>query len=301
MSNKTASPIHRSGLAGLILLTATVAPMAAHAATDPLIEGAKLCTQHFPGEEQKNNIPTHLLAAIATTESGRWHKGLGMNVPWPWTVNVNGKGYYFDSKAEAIAQVQRFQAQGQVSIDVGCMQVNLKHHAKAFANLSEAFNPSNNVGYAAKFLRNNYTDLGDWIKATAAYHSRTPVHGQRYLGEIEKSWNRIVTKVAAARAQEALGGKAVASNPSVLMPEQTPAQPIVTAAVKKRPMRPLATSRGVRDIKVVDATAPRRKAEILVVRPQAARKPAATLAVADATPRAASIVGSSIRRVSLDN
>ena len=57
------------------------------------------------------------------------------------------------------------------------MQVNLKHHPKAFANLNEAFDPATNVSYAAGFLRTNYASLGNWIKATAAYHSRTPSYG----------------------------------------------------------------------------------------------------------------------------
>jgi hypothetical protein len=35
-----------------------LAPMAAHASVDPLIEGARQCTQYFPDEEKKNSIPT---------------------------------------------------------------------------------------------------------------------------------------------------------------------------------------------------------------------------------------------------
>jgi soluble lytic murein transglycosylase-like protein len=197
-----------TAVVGLLALALVVgAPTASWAAPsavsgEKLIEGARLCTQRFPLEEQRNSIPTHLLAAIATTESGRWHEGLGMNVPWPWTINVEGKGYFFSSKAEAIAQTQHLINQGHRSIDVGCMQVNLKHHAKAFATLDQAFDPEMNVAYAAKFLHDNYADLGDWIKATAAYHSRTAYYGNRYLAEIERSWNRIVAKVAAARASQ---------------------------------------------------------------------------------------------------
>ena len=189
-------------LAALPLLAAAPA-RAADPADQALLKGAILCTQYFPVEEKKNSIPTHLLAAIATTESGRFDKELGMAIPWPWTINVDGKGYYFNSKAEAIAQVQALRARGHESIDVGCMQVNLKYHPNAFANLNEAFDPATNVAYAAKFLHDNYATLGDWIKATAAYHSNTPIYGQQYLVEIEHSWNRIVTKVAEASASKA--------------------------------------------------------------------------------------------------
>ena len=118
-----------------------VSAMASAAPADPLLEGARQCTQHFAQAERQQNIPTHLLAAIATTESGRYHTGLGMSVPWPWTINVEGKGYYFNSKAEAMAEANRLLAKGYRSIDVGCMQVNLKHHPDAFTDLNQAFDP----------------------------------------------------------------------------------------------------------------------------------------------------------------
>ena len=191
-------------IATLLVITLLAAPIPTLAMGDPMVDGARQCTQYFPREEQRNAIPAHLLAAIASTESGRWHTGLGMALPWPWTINVEGKGYYFSSKAEAIARVAALQRSGIRSIDVGCMQVNLKHHPDAFASLDDAFEPSHNVAYGAKFLRANYDDLGDWVKATAAYHSRTPIYGREYLSQIEKSWNRIVSKVQQARTSQGM-------------------------------------------------------------------------------------------------
>lgn len=175
-----------------------LAAVPVRANTDVLIEGAKTCTQYFPTQEQHYRIPLHLLAAIASAESGRWHQGLNMPLPWPWTINAAGKSYYLPSKAEAIAKARTLQAKGVKSMDVGCMQVNLKHHANAFRDLNEAFDPKRNVAYAAEFLRNNYDELGDWVKATAAYHSRTPKLGGSYLKRIEVTWNRIVERVRAA-------------------------------------------------------------------------------------------------------
>ena len=284
-----------------MLLTGVYAPAPAFAARDTLIDGARLCTQRFPVEEQKNSIPTHLLAAIATTESGRWHEGLGMNVPWPWTINVEGKGYFFSNKAEAIAQTQQFINQGRRSIDVGCMQVNLKHHPKAFADLNQAFDPELNVAYAAKFLHDNYADLGDWIKATAAYHSRTAMYGHRYLGSIERSWNRIVAKVAAARASQG-GSMATAAlgdgNSAALLGTSTrPSSPTPR-------MKPIASTRNVKSIAVRDSG---RDSGVLIVRAQAEPQ-AAPLRLADAEqlPAAAATIpepvsGSTIRRVTLDS
>ncbi len=288
-------------VAAMMLVGAVTAP--ALAAGDPLIEGGRLCTQQFPIQEQKYNIPTHLLAAISTTESGRWHKELGMAIPWPWTVNVEGKGYYFRSKAEAISQTTNFIAQGKRSIDVGCMQVNLKHHHKAFRNLEEAFDPEMNVAYAAKFLRTNYADLGDWIKATAAYHSRTQVHGQRYLVQIERAWNRIVAKVAAARANQS--GKPARVPTEAEIATKSKAPPVERTSVHR-----IQGTEKMRVIKVTDAPA-QKKPEILVIRgattnPDPAPKPAAPVVTRPApAPEASTPIveqsGDSVRRVILDN
>lgn len=276
-------------------------PLMAVAAGDALIDGARQCTQYFPIEEKKNNIPTHLLAAIATTESGRYHKGLGMSVPWPWTINVEGKGYHFNSKAEAIAQTQHFIASGKQSIDVGCMQVNLKHHPKAFASLNQAFDPAANVGYAAKFLSDNYASLGDWIKATAAYHSRTSVHGQRYLADIERSWNSIVGKVAQAR-----GVKAGAAQPQAASNQVAAATPPRVVSTT----RPMKEARSVRVIRVDDSL--RKQNEVMVIKPSQPVAPVApevkpvTVADASSTPVISArsdspvLTGSSVRRVNLD-
>lgn len=288
---------------GVVLLTA-VAP-AAFGETDPLIEGARQCTQYFPQQERSNNIPTHLLAAIATTESGRHHDRLNMNIPWPWTINVEGKGYFFASKAEAIANTQNFLAKGYESIDVGCMQVNLKHHPKAFANLNEAFDPAKNVAYAAKFLRNNYATSGDWIKATAAYHSRTPQFGERYLAQIEKSWNQIVGKVAAARAGKAEGGAQIAdaSNKSLPSVKTAKQKPFVRARLTEQASE-MPNRTGLHSPLVIQvADAPRQHdSEVQVVHPSAVQPQTVHVADASVPPTASAIpAGSTIRRVKLDN
>lgn len=229
-------------------------------ASDPMVEGARQCTQQFPVQERANGIPMHLLAAISSTESGRWHDQLGLALPWPWTINVEGKGYYFDSKAEAVAKTAAFIRGGARSIDVGCMQVNLKHHPKAFRSLEEAFDPATNVAYGAKFLRGNYDDLGDWVKATAAYHSRTNQRGKEYLARIEKSWNRIVGKVQQARARQGMTAASIDSpnfDVASLGPE-------TAAAVPGKSMRPIASTR----MKVIQVTDQMRTSnqDVLVIR-----------------------------------
>ena len=187
-------------IACAVLAVGFAAPARAQG-VDPLIEGAKLCTGHLPRYEREYGIPTHLLSAIASTESGRYHDGLKIKVPWPWTINAEGKGYFFDSKEEAIAAVRKLHAHGVQSIDVGCMQVNLYHHPEAFASLDEAFDPQANIAYAASFLRGLYNEDNSWKKAAADYHSKTPTLGNQYVGLVYDSWYQIISKLRAARLQ----------------------------------------------------------------------------------------------------
>jgi hypothetical protein len=142
-------------------------------------DGADSCIPYIAATEKSAGIPDGLLRAIGLTESGRVTSN-GHRVPWPWTVNAQGKGYFFDSKEEAIAFVQKLQAQGIDIIDVGCLQVNLYHHPTAFASLDAAFDPATNIAYAAKFLNELKNETGDWDIATQYYHSRTPYLGEAY-------------------------------------------------------------------------------------------------------------------------
>lgn len=260
----------------LSLFVLLTLPVAASAQSDAaLIAGASQCTQYFPQQEREKGIPIHLLAAIASAESGRWSKSLDMPLPWPWTINVEGKGYYFDTKAEAIAQTEAYLKQGKRSIDVGCMQVNLKHHAGAFRNLNEAFEPRKNVTYAAEFLRNNYEDLGDWVKATGAYHSRTPHLGSRYLKRIETTWNRIVSKVQQAQARQGItpqatggySGARVVNARNQMQPLHAYESPAIATLT---PQNVIESTRNVKVIEVNQA-APARRESVLVVTPTSQR------------------------------
>lgn len=183
-------------LAGALFFAA---PAAYAQVGDPLIEGAKLCTRHLQRYETEYGIPQHLLSAIASTESGRFHDRLKIKLPWPWTINAEGKGYFFDTKEEAIEAARKLLARGVQSMDIGCMQVNIRHHPNAFSSLSQGFEPEYNVAYAASFLRNLYQEDGSWRKAASDYHSRTPQRGTQYVGLVYNSWFQILDKLRSAR------------------------------------------------------------------------------------------------------
>ncbi|WP_158742810.1 lytic transglycosylase domain-containing protein [Acidisphaera sp. L21] len=147
-----------------------------------------LCRAAILQAERGGHVPDRLLDAIAVVESGKRDPVSGAVYPWPWTINAEGVGHWYDSKAEAIAAVQALQARGVRSIDVGCMQVNLMHHADAFSSLDAAFDPMINAAYAAKFLQQLFNQTNAWPLAAAAYHSFTPDVGADYARKVLAAW-----------------------------------------------------------------------------------------------------------------
>lgn len=147
-----------------------------------------VCQRHVQSAERAQRIPQGLLAAISLVESGR---GLGPNgslVAWPWTINAAGEGQYFDTKEEALAATRQLIEDGLRSIDVGCMQVNLRYHPDAFASLEEAFDPSRNVAYAATYLRQLHRLQGSWPKAVERYHSSEDGRRAEYRDKVLTTW-----------------------------------------------------------------------------------------------------------------
>lgn len=143
------------------------------------------CLSAILQAQELYGIPDNLLLAIGIQEAGR--KGPEGLTVWPWTVNANGEGLFFASRREALDWVRAKQAGGVASIDVGCMQINQKWHGRGFDSLDQAFEPSVNVDYAARFLVGLYRDEGDWWRAAGKYHSSTDKHQQRYLASLERN------------------------------------------------------------------------------------------------------------------
>jgi soluble lytic murein transglycosylase-like protein len=154
---------------------------AAQAAEDGVCGGAIRAAQH------RHAVPPGLLYAIGQVESGRWDSLRHRVVPWPWSVQAQGQSYYFATKAEAVAWVQAAQSRGILSIDVGCMQVNLMYHPAAFQTLEAAFDPATNADYAARFLVSLHAATGDWQKAAGLYHSQTQALAIPYAQRVEEA------------------------------------------------------------------------------------------------------------------
>jgi hypothetical protein len=161
---------------------------------------SKLCLDQTARLEKLKKIPIHLLSAISLAETGRWYKYTKEIIAWPWTVTSNGKGQHFDSKEEALAEVEILLTKGFRNIDVGCMQINLKYHKNAFKNLSLALDPKTNTEYAATFLKKLYDRKKNWMHAVGAYHSTTPDKNLKYRAKLIRLWNKVRRSAATQKA-----------------------------------------------------------------------------------------------------
>src|SRR4051794_17124580 len=151
-------------------------------------EQGQLCRAAIAQAERERGLPPRLLAAIGRVESGRRDPQTGTLHPWPWAINAEGRGSFFPDKAAAIAAVRALQAEGVRSIDVGCLQINLRHHPQAFASLDEAFDPLANARYGARFLTELQATRGDWMQAAGGYHSQTPGFAEPYRARVAAAW-----------------------------------------------------------------------------------------------------------------
>ena len=147
-------------------------------------ETSAICDASSAVAAAERGIPADVLYTITLTETGR-SRG-GKLRPWPWTVNMEGAGFWFDTRAEALAYVQEKFDAGARSFDVGCFQINYKWHYQNFESIEEMFDPMANARYAARFLSELHSENPDWTIAAGKYHSRTEVYASRYRARFDR-------------------------------------------------------------------------------------------------------------------
>jgi hypothetical protein len=176
----------------LVVLTTGLNASAQAMPTKSAICAANLetCRQAVHHTERALRLPTGIMQAISLAESCRWDKFSRSHFAWPWTVMAHGKGRFYPSKAAAIAAVRRLQADGLKNIDVGCMQVNLKYHPKAFDSLEDAFDPAINARYASGLFAKLREANKSLIRAVARYHSTTRARNRPYTKKVVRLWNQ---------------------------------------------------------------------------------------------------------------
>lgn len=170
--------IHAARAISLIILAATVPPALARSGTG----GAELCLRAAAQAAERSGVPYDVLRAVSVVETGR------NGQPWPWTVSVRGEGHWSNTMQDAATLVQAALDQGITNVDLGCFQLNLYWHARAFQSIEDMLDPARNAAYAADFLAEKYAETGDWSLAAAAYHSATPEHADRYQARFDATW-----------------------------------------------------------------------------------------------------------------
>lgn len=195
---------------------------------------AELCRSAARLVATETGVPEAMLQAIALAETGQRRDGVLQ--PWPWAVNDGGTGRWFDSRAAAEAYAATAIAEGRRNIDIGCFQLNHRWHGAAFPSLSEMFDPVANARYAARYLDRLQAETGDWTLAAGAYHSRTPVHNERYRARLTQLMASVPTagpprRVAPQAAENgfpllARGGSGSGGS---LVPIDGQARPLLTA------------------------------------------------------------------------
>lgn len=202
----------RSLLYGFVFCGASLAVALPCAARTPPEAACAAQTEHH---NRQAGFPPHMLTAISLVESGRWNKAIGARIAWPWTVTTGNDGRFFDTREQALAHIAALRAKGVTNIDVGCMQVNLHFHGKAFRSIEEALDPASNVAYAVVFLNRLYGETRSWARSMTAYHSRTPVHAERYAGKLLSALDEVEES---APRREALTRGLVAASPRTRQP-----------------------------------------------------------------------------------
>ncbi|MFA8386182.1 MAG: hypothetical protein ACEPO2_11205 [Pelagibaca sp.] len=196
-----------------------------------------ICIQAIREAERVHGIPHDLLMALGLQEAGMSFQG--SRTIWPWSVNVEGRGHRFDTRAEAEAFVQGQLAQGKRSIDVGCLQINLRWHPDAFPTPGAGFDPALNADYAARFLTNLKSQTGDWWQAAGHYHSATPERKAIYLAGLSR---HVAALENGSVKLDALAGQVRTTTVSANSPKtKNKTAGISVAEVAPRRMRPLKT------------------------------------------------------------
>lgn len=172
----------------IICLIISFCSNSVYATIDYELRESRKCSSIFSYFERKYNLSTNSLYSISLHETAKKHSHHNISVVWPWTVmnNKEGKGRHFKTQNEAIQYVRMQFLAGNNNLDVGCMQINLKHHPEAFSSLEQAFSPRNNIAYGAYFLSENKKKLGSMEKAIGRYHSATEHLASKYRNNVSK-------------------------------------------------------------------------------------------------------------------
>lgn len=124
-----------------------------------------ICEREMTRAAARFDVPLGVLYAVGMTETGR--KGSLS----PYAMNIEGRSHFAESAGDAAREFAAARSRGAKLIDLGCMQINHHYHREKFDSLEAMLDPSQNVDYAARFLRELREREGSWTMAVARYHA----------------------------------------------------------------------------------------------------------------------------------
>lgn len=189
MCKRRKMPIH----AGAITVIFYGVTIGGFGATSTYAKIPHVCDTAAQVAALETGVPLSVLLAITRVETGRNDNGT-LN-PWPWTVNMNGEGHWFANQLAAEAYAQKEFLRGARSFDLGCFQINHKWHGTAFLSIGQMLDPVENARYAALFLQDLHSEVGDWSIAAGAYHSRR----SEFANEYRMRFDRILAELHTAQ------------------------------------------------------------------------------------------------------
>lgn len=143
----------------LLALAAGAGPLSA-AEPDPWS-----CPTWIANAERAYGIPPQLLQAIGRVEIG---DAINRGKTGSWMLNIAGRTVAPASLADALDTIILAR---ETSIDVGCLQINLRAHGTTVYARGWLLYPKYNAAYGAWYLASLFQLHGSWGKATAAYHA----------------------------------------------------------------------------------------------------------------------------------
>lgn len=143
------------------------------------------CVTHAVEAEQKLNIPSGLLVAIALVESGQ--DGL----PQPFAMSLQGRPYFARNVADAARKLRDHRGQFRSDTYVGCMQLSLSSHRGQFQPVERIVDPRENVYYAGRLLVRFHGEEGNWKTALARYNGGSNKRASAYVCKIWQHLNEL--------------------------------------------------------------------------------------------------------------
>jgi hypothetical protein len=132
-------------------------------------------------------LPIEVIFALCQQESNRRYKN-NKSGPWPYTLNDGGTPLYFDTHLSALNYLDSEVSNGNINIDVGMCQINLRfHHEKtglSRQDLSRLLLPAHNLTIATDILCRLWRETQSLTTAIGYYHNRSKTLSERYRQKV---------------------------------------------------------------------------------------------------------------------